>query len=413
MVGMEQHQVKTATLKRVFNLPLLTFYGLGTIIGAGIYVLIGEVAGSAGMATPFAFLLASVLAAFSALSYAELSARFPISAGEAIYVQQAFGRRALSRLIGLLIVAIGIVSSATLVRGFVGYFQLFVPMADGVIIILLMLMLTALAIKGISESAWVAAATTTVELTGLLTILLVAGANLADLPSRLPEMVPGWSGGAVLGVVAGAFVAFYAFVGFEDIVNVAEEVKRPTHTLPWAVFLSLIITTVLYLLVSTVAVLTVSAGQLAASDAPLALVYEEATGGNPLFITAIGLAAVINGTLIQIIMASRVLYGMARQGWIPGVLGEVHPATRTPVKTTLLLCGVILGAALWLPLLTLAELTSLITLVVFAMVNLSLWRVKGREPVVAGVPLVPRWIPLCGFFFSSGFILFQLWHWSR
>lgn len=409
---MEEQHTHHIPLKRAFNLPLLTFYGLGTILGAGIYVLIGEVAGIAGMAAPLAFLLASVLATFSALSYAELSARFPISAGEAIYVQQAFGRLALSRLVGLAIVTIGIVSSATLVRGFVGYFQLYVPMAEWQIITLLVVLLAALAIKGISESAWVAAATTVVELAGLLLILTVAGSNLQHLPEQLPQMVPGTGGVALIGIVAGAFIAFYAYVGFEDIVNVAEEVKRPTLTLPRAIILSLIITTTLYMLVTTVAVLTVPPGELAASGAPLALVYQQATGREPHFITAIGLAAVINGVLIQIIMASRVLYGMARQGWLPAVLGEVHATTRTPFKTTLLLCMVILIAALWLPLLTLAEITSLITLFVFAMVNLSLWRVKGREPRVEGIPLFPRWVPLCGSLFSISFILFQIWHWS-
>jgi amino acid transporter len=410
---MDEQQSRSVTLKRAFNLPLLTFYGLGTILGAGIYVLIGEVAGSAGMAAPLAFLLASILATFSALSYAELSARFPISAGEAIYVQQAFGHRGLSRLIGLLIVTIGIVSSATLVRGFVGYFQLYVAIADWQVIILLVVLLTALAVKGINESAWVAAAATVVELAGLFLILAVAGENMSELPVRLPEMLPGSSGVTTIGIVAGAFIAFYAYVGFEDIVNVAEEVKHPTRTLPRAIILSLVITTTLYMLVSSVAVLTVPPGALAASGAPLALVYQAATGQEPHFITAIGLAAVINGALIQIIMASRVLYGMARQGWIPAVLGEVDATTRTPLKTTLLLCSVILSAALWLPLLTLAEITSLITLFVFAMVNLSLWRVKGVEPVVEGVPLFPRWMPLCGFLFSISFILFQLWHWSN
>lgn len=410
MARMEEQQ--QTSLKRAFNLPLLTFYGLGTILGAGIYVLIGKVAGSAGMAAPLAFLLASILATFSALSYAELSARFPISAGEAVYVQQAFGYRGLSRTVGLLIVLIGIVSSATLVRGFVGYFQLYVPMAEWQIITLLVLLLTALAIKGISESAWVAAATTVVELAGLLLILAVAGEHLGELPAHLPQMVPGVAGVTTIGILAGAFIAFYAFIGFEDIVNVAEEVKRPSRTLPRAIILSLVITTTLYLLVSTVAVLAVPPAELAASGAPLALVYQQTTGDEPLFITAIGLAAVINGTLIQIIMASRVLYGMARQGWIPAVLGEVNAATRTPIKTTLLLCSMILIAALWLPLLTLAEITSLFTLSVFAMVNLSLWRVKGKQPVVADVPLFPRWMPLSGFLFSLSFILFQLWHWS-
>src|SRR5690606_7313414 len=189
------------------------------------------------------------------------------SAGEAVYVQQAFGRPALSRLMGLLVVTIGVVSSATLARGFVGYFQLFVPVDSWLIISVLVVFLGALAIKGISESAWVAAATTLVELAGLLLILAVAGENLGELPARLPEMLPSASGVTVIGVVAGAFVAFYAYVGFEDIANVAEEVQEPARPLPRAILISLIIPPTLYMLVSTVAVLPVTPTQLAESKA--------------------------------------------------------------------------------------------------------------------------------------------------
>lgn len=404
-------QRQAVTLKRAFSLPLLTFYGLGTILGAGIYVLIGEVVGHAGMAAPFAFLLASILAAFSALSYAELSARFPVSAGEAVYVHQAFGQRTLSRLVGLSIVVIGIVSSATLVRGFVGYFQLYVPLSEWQIISLLVIVLAALAMKGISESAWVAAGTTVVEIVGLLLILVVAGKNLVHLPQYLPHMLPELSGTSGVAIVAGAFVAFYAYVGFEDIVNVAEEVKTPSRSLPRAILLSLIIATVLYMLVSTVAVLSVPVNELADSGAPLALVYERVTGNEPLFITAIGLSAVINGALTQIIMVSRVCYGMAREGWLPALFAEVHATTRTPLITTLLLCSVILLTALWFPLLTLAEITSLITLLVFSFVNLSLWWIKRTQVCEADVFTLPQWVPFCGFLFSALFMLFQLGNW--
>jgi amino acid transporter len=186
---MDASENKPATLKRAFTLPLLTFYGLGTIIGAGIYVLIGEVAGSAGMAAPFAFIVAALLATFSALSYAELSARYPLSAGEAVYTWHAFSLRSLSRLVGMMLVMIGLVSGATLVSGFVGYFQVFLPWEDWLIITLLVLALGALAVWGIAESAWVAAITTLVEIGGLLLVVFTAGDNLATLPQRLPEMV--------------------------------------------------------------------------------------------------------------------------------------------------------------------------------------------------------------------------------
>ncbi len=405
-----------ATLKRSLSLALITFYGLGTILGAGIYVLIGEVAGHAGMLAPWGFLIASLLATFSALSYAELSSRFPLSAGEAVYLQRAFGIRSLSRLVGLMIVFIGVVSTATLVNGFVGYFRVFIDAPPWLIISVLVFSLGGLAAWGINQSAWAAAVTTWVELGGLLLVLAVAGGNLAELPTRLPEMIPSAEPAVWAALFAGAFVAFYAFIGFEDIVNVAEEVREPERNLPRAVIYSLGAATVLYMLIAVVAVLSVPPAELAGSEAPLALVYQRATGSEPIFISLIGLSAVVNGALIQIIMASRVLYGMANQGWLPPVLAEVHPTTRTPLKTTIGLVLLIWVLALWLPLLTLAQTTSLITLTVFALVNLSLWRVKhldGADAPREGLRALPAWVPLLGFVVSLAFALFQVWQWLK
>jgi len=400
-----------ATLKRAFSLPLLTFYGLGTILGAGIYVLIGEVAASAGIYTPLAFMLAAVLAAFSAFSYAELSARFPLSAGEAVYTQRAFGRTWFAVAVGLLIVGIGVVSTATLVNGFVGYLQVFMQLPPWLIIVLLVFVLSGLAMWGITESAWAAAITTLIEMGGLLLILGV-GWPVVELWPTLQQVVqPTLDMATLLGVLGGAFVAFYAFIGFEDIVNVAEEVREPSRTLPRAVLLALGVATLLYVLIALIAVSLLAPAQLAASDAPLALVYQQATGKEPVFISLISLAAVINGALIQIVMASRVLYGMASQGWIPAQLATVNPYTRTPLHSTLLVAGAILLLALWLPLITLAKITSLITLLVFSLVNLSLWRIKQRDPRPPGIAVFPQWLPVAGFLFSLGFALFHLWRW--
>lgn len=402
---------RTASLKRALSLPLLTFYGLGTILGAGIYVLIGEVAANAGVHTPLAFVLAALLAGFSAFSYAELSARYPLSAGEAIYTERAFGKTGLAVVVGWMIVTIGMVSTATLVNGFVGYLHVLLPLPGWLIITILVVSLSALAIWGISQSAWVAAVTTLVEMGGLLLVLWV-GWPVADISTALGQMLkPEIDFITLTGIIGGAFIAFYAFIGFEDIVNVAEEVRDPQRTLPRAVLLALGIATLLYMLVSLVAIAVLPAQQLAASEAPLSSVYRQATGEVPVFITLVGLSAVINGALVQIVMASRVIYGMASQGWIPAGLAAVNPATQTPVRSTLAVTAVILVLALWLPLVTLAEITSLITLIVFALVNLSLWRIKRVDPSPAGVRVYPGWLPVAGFIFSSLFALFQLWRW--
>jgi amino acid transporter len=395
-------------LRRVLSLPVITFYGMGTIIGAGIYVLVGEIAGAAGMRAPLAFALAGVIAAFTALSYAELSSRYPVSAGEAVYLQQGFGRRWLSLGVGLLLAVAGMVSSATLANGFVGYLHVFVPAPDWVAVIGLVLVLGTLACWGIRESAIVATVTTLVEIGGLVLILSVAAPNFAHLPQRLPEMLPTADAAAWSRVLLGAFLAFYAFLGFEDMVNVAEEVHDPARNMPRAILIAAAVATVLYILVATAAVLTQPPERLALSEAPLASIYVEATGRSPWMISVVGLFAVVNGALIQIIMGARILYGMAREGWLPRALAYVHPRTQTPLATTAVMTAAVLALALWFPLVTLAKVTSFILLSVFALVNLALVRIKLRGPAPAGVRTFPVWVPCVAFVLCLAILAFQM-----
>jgi len=407
---METPPSKAPTLDRGLSLLLITGYGLGTIIGAGIYVLVGEVAGLAGMGAPLAFLLAAALAAPSALSFAELSARYPRSAGEALYVHAAFGRVWLSRLVGLLVLAVGMVVAATLSRGFVGYFQVFVPSAPApAVIAVLVLALGALAAWGIRASVWLVTAMTLVEVGGLVLIVAVAADNLATLPARLPELLT--VSGAWPGLLAGAFLAFFAFIGFEDMVNVAEEVRDPRRNLPLGIVLALLVTAALYLLVALVAVLGLPLGELAASAAPLALLWERSTGQAPALIAAVSLFAVVNGAMVQMIMASRVLYGLSRLGWLPAFLGRVDPRTRTPLGATGLVIAVVLVLALWIPLVWLANGVSFIVLIIFTLVNLALLRVKRRDPAPPGVPRIPAWVPVLGCVASIAVVIRQLFVW--
>jgi amino acid transporter len=389
-------------------LPLITFYGLGTIIGAGIYVLIGEVAGKAGMYTPFAFVLAGVVAAFTAFSYAELSARYPRSAGEAAYVEEAFHRNWLSAMIGYSVIAVGVVSAATLANGFVGYLALFVEIPDWVTICVLVTGLGLLALWGISESVWAATVITLLELFGLLLVLFVARESLADLPQRWPELVPPLRAEPWWGIVFGGFLAFYAFIGFEDMVNVAEEVKDPRRNLPLAIILALCVSSTLYILVAVTAVLGLPPEVLSRSDAPLATLIAHSGQHSPLSIGLISLVAVINGALIQIIMASRVVYGMARQHIAPRTFAHVNPNRRTPDRATLLITACVLVLALWLPLVRLAQITSFITLVVFTLVNAALWRLKLRTPQPVGIVCYPMWVPVVGLMLCAGLIILQI-----
>ena len=398
-----------AQLKRGLSLWLLVFYGLGNILGAGIYVLVGKVAGSAGLFAPIAFFVASLVAAFTALTYAELVARYPLSAGEAVYVQKGLRLPALSVVVGLLIVLMGSVSAATIARGFIGYLDILIELPDAAAITLLVFVLGATAIWGIVESVSIAALVTLIELLGLGLVLAVAGDNLFTIPDRLPELLPPMDPVIWQGIMLGAFLACYAFVGFEDMVNVAEEVRNPVRNVPLAILLALGITTLLYAAVSLAAVLTVAPDQLAASNAPLATVYEQATGSKPVVLSIISIFAVVNGALIQIIMSSRILYGMSRQGWLPALFGRVWSTTQTPVAATVAAAGTVLVLALWLPLVTLAKSTSFLVLIVFTLMNLSLLRIKLRDPHPEGIRVVPLWIPAGGIIASLGLLLFQLY----
>ena len=400
-----QTNVTQASLKRDVGLLLFAAYGIGNIIGAGIYVLIGKVAGEAGYLAPFAFFLAAFIAVFTGLSYGELSARFPVSAGEAVYLHKAFNRRTLSMAVGLLIAAAGLVSAATMTLGFVGYFQVLFNLPDWVIIITIVIALTVVASRGIVESASVAALLTVIEVGGLVWIIAVAAPNVTlSAPIFDEQMVP-VSSLAWQGVLGGAFLAFFAFIGFEDMVNIAEEVKYPERNLPLGILIAFTVSTVLYLLVAIVSIATVSPHDLAASDAPFADVYTAATGKSPAIISTIGLFAVVNGALIQIIMGARIFYGMSVNGWIPKLFSYVSPHTSAPTLATATAGAIVIFLALWLPLVGLARATSFMVLVVFVLINLSLIRIKLRDPAPAGIRLMPIWVPAIGMSASAAIII--------
>ena len=394
-------------LIRRLSLPLLVFYGIGTILGAGIYVLIGKVAGVAGFYAPFSFMLASLLAAFSAFSYAELAARFPRSAGEAIYIEEGFGIKKVSISVGLMIVLVGIVSVAALAHGFAGYIKVFFDLPEPLIVISLVLFVGLVCAWGIGQSVMIASIMTIVEIIGLLIILYVGRDAFTLVPVKFPEMIPPLNASIWAGIFMGSFIAFYAYLGFEDIVNVAEEAIRPRVNIPLAIIISLIVTTIFYILISVVAILLMSPQELASSDAPLAVIYKTTTGQSPVIITIISLISVMNGALIQVIMASRVLYGMSRKQWLPEKIGEVNKRTHTPLIATIIITGFILFFALLLPLLSLAKITSFITLIIFMLINFALLKIKYSKREHDGFT-VPLWVPFIGGVSTLLFILYLM-----
>jgi APA family basic amino acid/polyamine antiporter len=405
-----KQQMPKTRLKRSISLPLLTFYGLGTILGAGIYVLVGKVAGTSGGYAPISFLVAAILAAFTALSYGELSARFPKSAGEVTYVNEALKRKALSIIVGLLVILSGIVSVATLANGFSGYLKEFIQIPDAITISALILGFGLIAIWGITESLTIASIITILEVGGLILVITIASDSFLELPQKWPELIPEVSFENLSGIFLGAFLAFFAFIGFEDMVNIAEEVKNPKRNLPLGIIIALSTATILYLLVALVATIGLPLEELSSSEAPLATLLKVKGNNFATTISLISLIAIANGILIQIIMASRVLYGMASQKlwplW-PKYFSQVNKKTRTPILATILITLIALILALWFPITTLANTTSFVILCVFVLVNLSLWIVKTRSPRPEGVPHYPIWIPITGFFLSLFFLIFK------
>jgi amino acid transporter len=328
----------------------------------------------------------------TAFSFAELSSRLPKSAGEAAYVSAAFGRPRLALAVGWAVAAVAVVSASTMVRGFVGYLGVFVDLPSVVAIVVCVVLLAAIAIWGIGESLLAAAAVTVIEIAGLLFVCAVAGDSLGRVGSEWRAMLPGFEAASVSGVVSGAFIAFYAYIGFEDMVNVAEEVRTPRRTLPVAIVLALLVSTALYLLVALVAAFALPPGELAGNPAPLAAIVAS-RGFPPAIIAAVSVFAVMNGALIQIIVASRVLYGLARQRLAPSLFARVHRRRRTPVIGTVLVASLILASSLFFAIDELARATSFIALSIFLIVNIALLRLKRvdhDQPEFTVPAFVPR-----------------------
>jgi len=396
---------RQAVLQRELGPVLLTLYGLGTILGAGIYVVIGEVAGAAGLLTPVAFVLAALVASLTALSFSELTARIPDAGGPVDYAREAFGRRGLCIAIGWGLAATGTVSAATILTGFERYASLFVELPALLTIALVTLALGGVAIAGMRESAWFMAITTLLGIGGLAYVVWVAAPLMGDAPisiaRTLGEAVGDPGTGLLLGLFLGAFLAFYSFIGFEDMANLAEEVREVKRNLPRAIVAAVVTSLVIYALVAVAATSVLAPDELALAHAPLVAVVEARDHpGEPLGL--ISLFIIVNGALGQIIMATRLIMDMGRdRRGAPAMLGRVHPVTHTPVIATVLVTTAVLVLALFLPLKTLANLTSTIMLAVFVTVNASLIVLKRRgQP--EDVPNVPRWIPWLGLLLSLG-----------
>lgn len=383
-------------LRRALNVPLLTLYGLGVTVGAGIYVLVGATAAEAGVFAPVSFVVAAVVVAFTAFSYAELSTRYPVSAGEAAYVEAGFSSASLATVVGLAVVLSGLVSAAAVSLGAASYLHGLTGAPTEGLTVAVVALMAVIALWGITQSVTVAAVITVIEVSGLLMVMLW-GFVFSD-PSGviLPEIIPPLTGPHWVGIGTASLLAFFAFVGFEDMANVAEEVKDPLHTMPRAILWTLVLATVLYIGTTTAVLMAVPLETLSASAAPLLLVFADAPAPLQQGFSLVAIVATVNGVLIQMIMASRVLYGLADRGHLPKPLAYVSPKIQTPVVATLVVGLTILLLALTFPIDALAERTSQMVLFVFVLVNLALIRIKR-----AGAPAdqhfrVPMAVPVLG-----------------
>ncbi|MGD9802878.1 MAG: APC family permease [Hyphomicrobiaceae bacterium] len=388
------HLAEAPTLRRGLGLGLLVLYGLGVTVGAGIYVLVGAAAARAGVHAPVAFLIAAAVMALSAASFAELATRMPVSAGEAAYVEAGLRSKVVSLLVGLLVIAAGVISAAAISQGAAGYIGVLVPLPPTALVAGVVIMMGIVAAWGITEAIALAAVMTLIEVGGLLAIV---AAGLWRDPSVLSDLTLAFHGLGTAapwhGILGASLVAFFAFIGFEGIVNVAEEVKRPERTLPLAIAVTLVVSSLLYLAVVWVIIRSVPASELATATAPLSLAYEHLTGASPIVISLIAIFATINGVIVQMIMSSRVVYGLSRRGMLPAALGRVDKRTHTPLLATALVVVVVLGLAVAFPIDRLADATTRVMLVVFAFVNVSLLALKMRGDTPKAPFEVPAVVP--------------------
>jgi basic amino acid/polyamine antiporter, APA family len=408
MADVEQ-EATTATgepaLKRVMGPGLLLLFVVGDILGTGVYALTGRVANEVGGAVWLPFVVAFVVALLTACSYLELVTKYPRAAGAALYTHKAFGIHFLTFIVTFAVMCSGLTSASSASKAFAENFgeafDLSLGEGAGLTAVALgfMTLIALVNFRGVGESVKLNVLLTCVELSGLLIVICIGawalGGGEGDL-SRLTQFNAAEGESAFFSVTAATALAFFAMVGFEDSVNMAEETKDPVRIFPKVMLTGLCITGLIYVLVSISSVSLVAPADLGEGDAPLLKVVEAGAPAFPLWIFAfITMFAVANSALINMLMASRLLYGMANERVLPKVLGKVHPSRRTPwvgiVFTTVIAFGLIWFADLT----ALGGTTSLLLLCVFTVVNIAVL-VLRRDPVEHKHFKAPTVIPVIG-----------------
>lgn len=392
-------------LKRVMGPGLLLLFIVGDILGTGIYALTGQVAAQVGGVVWLPFLIAFVVALLTAFSYLELVTKYPKAAGAALYTHKAFGIHFLTFLVAFAVMSSGITSASTASRAFAANFVASTGLPSGDLVVIgfalaFIALVAAVNFRGVGESVKVNVLLTVVELSGLLIIIgiglwAIAGGQ-GDV-SRAFTFQPPEGGGLFWPVIAATTLAFFAMVGFEDSVNMAEECKEPSRIFPKVLLGGLILTGLIYVLVSISAITLVPASELGEGETPLLKVIQAGAPGFPVSIFGvITMFAVANSALINMMMASRLIYGMSREGVLPSVLGKVHAGRRTPyvaiVFTSLIAVGLIAFAG-GVP--ALGGTTALLLLCVFTIVNIAVL-VLRKDKVAHKHFRTPTILPILG-----------------
>jgi amino acid transporter len=392
---------ESTPLRRVIGTKLMILFVIGDILGTGIYATTGKVAGKIGGALWLPFAIGFVLAIFTAASYVELVGKYPRAAGAALYAQKAFKVPFLTFIVAFMVICSGLSSASAAARAFSGdYLQEFLDIPPTPVAILFVLALAALAARGVAESVKTNIVLTLVELTGLVVVLAIgAWAVLTGEgePSRLGEFHTDGSGyGLLTGILGATALGFFAFVGFEDSVNMAEETKHPARTFPRAIFIGVAVTGTIYVLVGFVSSLLVDFTVLRDSSGPLLEVVK--AGGldfPPRLFALIALFAVTNSALINIMMASRLFYGMANERILPRAMARVLPGRRTPVVGILFTSVIAVGLVSTGEIEGLGDTTSFLLLCVFAVVNVAVL-VLRRDRVAHEHFRTPTALPVLG-----------------
>lgn len=363
-------------LKRGMGLFHLTMYGVGLILGAGIYVLIGEAAGLAGDSVWIAFVLGSIVALFAGLSYAELSSMFPKAAAEYIFIKNAFKNNFFAFIIGWLTVITSMIMAATVALGFGGYFAEFLNIPIIISAIVLIGILSLVNFIGIRESSWANTIFTIIEISGLILIIIIGFTISEPEPVNYFESPTG-----LTGIIIAFVLIFFAFIGFEDMANVAEEVRNPKKVIPRAIILSVIISGIIYVLVSLAVVRVINWEDLSLSAAPLADVAKRGLGtqGHIIF-SGIALFAITNTVLITLVAGSRIIYGMAREKSFPDILAKVHSKTKTPWVAIIVIMLIATSFSFIGDIVIVANITVFAVVITFAVVNLVVIVLRYTEP---------------------------------